>query len=1696
MRKFLVFSACLLLGIAVLLWIERGTRPAEVAPREALPDTPEVEAPQRGALTNVDDPSKGLQATVSGPTDAFSYEKTPDGRLLKRSHLVAADLITVGAGQVELRDFRYDIFTPESGAREVGATAELARARLAIDPKSGIAIDQDFPVQLRAAELRYEIGSRFAPLVLNVPELECVLAFESASSTSAVRLEGRGLSATGTGLVLERRAESITLQRDPQAKIVLEDRSIVDLASRAALVVRSRPDLGEDFAEFEVRDAARLVLSGAQALETRAERIVLIGRIERGAASRFRPSHGEAQGDVRLTLADGSASGDRLVIEFDERGKLARAALDGRPTLDIVLRGTRLENVPPELLREGETLTVRLDGAGPLEFFYGEPARFAFTGPGRMTLPAVGLTLECDGDIDGSQNAQGRLESLTARNNVRVSYEQLVLSSAQVDVRSTLDDQGRAIALLDSAGPTSINGTLGDGRPLQVVAAGGLSLERTRSAFVIPRADAVAFEIGGRKPLRARARTLRDLDVLATSFIAQGDVEVETASGRGRGETFSAQSEDSGELSGSSEEPARFDFANGSFRAQFIDASPAWLTARGRAHAHVDYREFDYDIDSDWIAVQRVQRPSGEIDIVLDAGEQVELEQVGAAGTLELSAQLLHAEASEFLDPSGGPSSYAPNFARASGNVAFELSDPKPRLNGRCGTLELRGDRSGLLEPLPGSEGKVELHGHLASRIDSFDVLARRIEFHPESISASDYEADFHGIELELGARSGDAQQRSLRAVGGFVSVDPKQILLAEGVYLGGPRNARDSWSLDAASALLRDRGDDPREDFSVSDLVAEGDVRVSTRALGRAHAQVLIAAHGSGQVSLLGSPDSETDAEALIERDATTWRSSRFDIDLISGFLRSGPGRIVGDPHSLNVWTLSYDAIEPLALEDETVQIFRQPVWSNGEVELRANWALAWIDPSEWRRLSSAPDAGDFRVPDPAARPTSALPKRLFGRFAMGASDTWLHELYLDGDVEYRVGDARKARAEGMYLDLIDGHGWVKEFVLAVNLPIGSRTYALKVHTSWIRASLDGSMAARDAVATTCDFDVPDYVMRIEEFSIKPRYRADADSDERSAADASTGQSPRRKLDGWELELKGNQLALIGDLGLPLPTIGGPLSEDYEFDREALTFGGVRLPSFGSDSKLGAFISASFSSDIGSVGKAFHWAIGKLLASGPELPPLEGRTRTHVDLHSRGIEVGFESDFRSPGLYDWSVSVDGVLDAKRDRGLVRVDEDDRSEGRAWLHTRGRVFLERGEWIDAALTRQSDAGVQAEFFEREFIAYDEHESYLHWRRASEVDYLGATAEARLETYRNEVVDQPALTWYRGRSQVGTLGSLPIVHSLRTSLDALARYEGDPRYARFLGPAFPDALGDRDVLRADAQDRIELPWSTGLAGLRVTPFVAARATGWNKNAADDGDASRAAFDIGVQLATTFWRTFDGGSRHMFTPSVQVRGDIASTDNGGAVLQFDGQDRPTDGRFVDLALRSRWENRELRSDFDIEVTQTYADQVDAALREGWLPISTRVSWLSEFLGLPYGLWHEGRYDTDRGHTDYSRTFGSVEPMNDLALELGYHTARDTVFDPADRLYNALSVGARYAFSPKWELEGRQTFSVGGGDERLASNFTVRRFGHDFVFEIDYSFIAGEGRESFSFHFTPLFSWRRDDSTLLERWREARR
>jgi hypothetical protein len=1700
MKRWMVFLIVFAIGLGILIWIQTWLGPKQQG--EAPLRTPAPPSPLTPVRTG-EDLEQGVGAAVSGPLNVRRFD-VANARVVYE--VKAQDTRSVGGDAYDLTDVRYRLFQRDGERTRLEIDAASARAMLKTHPATSF--DEQAPIALRDVEVRVPEGMPLSPLRVRVPSLEGIFAEEHFTSTELVEITGRGLRATGVGFDFLGTGGSARLVSHAQVDLTLASGMLVRLTAANGLSVRKLPDAPPGSVEIDARGSAELHFGGERPLNVWGDAIKLFGRAPPEDPNTFLATHAVADGHVRLMPTDGIFAGDHAEVQLSELGAPVSATLEGQPQIELVLRDVQDAQLPLDVPPSQSDLPVNASGAGPLTLTLTGTPSFDFQGPATLVMPSLDATLTAQQRLRGSHVEGSAYTSLTAEGGTTATLGKSRLVTDQLVLSRSLEN-GAPAGHLVATGSTVSDGVLEDGSQFHLLAREGLEYTKTPRSFLVPRAEGVEVEVRGTNGFKARAKHLSDFDGSDLSFVAQGEVEFENAEGSGSGDRLDAHGRRRAELTGSPTRKAHYRFQNGEIESDSVEYDGDRVSARHGVRTRLELEQRRYALESSWLDLTRAPDADDPklSSLDLEAGGEVVARLEDSARLLTLSSSQLSAKGRARADENGR-TTLAPGSLVASGGVEFAYQAGF-QLAGGGERLDLDEDGAGRLSAAP--EGRVHLEGTLPGDRSGFRMSGHTVGFSPEHVEAVAPEIEIQGVKSPIasGGWSLDSEKAlltvrraetappgaapppevqppsdeappkpeehtPLRVIAGAVHCDRSSILFTDGVYLGQaappigepePPSPTPSPEGGAAEGEARPQAG-PKRGVELFDLLAWGGCSLRFGPKLRARGASLYLDSASNLLSLIGAP-------AEITTPAATLVSNWFDWSLLTGFLKSGKGHLEFVQQGQPPLTLSYESLEPVEGPDSTVQVVREPVLDSGDRKLRASWALFWVDTRKWAALTQGGPGPEAQpAPPVSGRPPGA--PSLFAELDHAAVREWLREVYFEGNIEFLMAGERRVRAEALYVDLVDGHGWVRDVDFSMPTPFSARTRNFKLHADWLRHSRDGSFRAERAVVTTCDFDVPHYEIQIGNLTMKPR------PSRKAKLAAQRGEtSGLDETDGWNIGARNNAITFPNGFHLPLPQFALPMAPDFSIPKNEISVFGVRPLSFGSNAKFGTFVGFTIVQPLGWVAKQIDRL---LVGKSPDLP--EGETNYSPSYRSsRGPMLSIESTIRSEGRYWLVTNLDLVYDTGRDKGLVRVPEGDRDSFRDWFHARGRYLVSPTEWVDLVLTRQSDPGVQAEFFERDFLRYEQRENYLHWRKANGVTYWSATAEARLESFRTEVVDEPSLGFYRGRAPVGKLWGHPLLYSSNSSLAHLNRYEGDPNYE----PPFPDGLGEREVLRLDTDHRLESPMPLGALGLTATPFVESRVTAWDRGLGPGNEPTRIGVIAGVDLTTTFWRRFSGGSLHELTPLIGVRGDLGVDEQGAQPVRFDSVEDPLEGRFVDVGFRSRWSDPAKNRFMDVEVRETHADGVAPGEPSGWLPVRVNGSWLASLGSMPFGITHDARYDVSDPKTVYSRTFVGVEPIPPLEVEMGYHSATDAV---GDTLYSAYSLAARYDFSEKWALEGRETISTLSAS-RLSSSITVRRFGHDFVFEIEASVTAGEG-SSVDFNLVPLLTYRQPHLGLLDRWR----
>lgn len=1739
LKKLLVFLVLFGAGLSVLLYfVRQGEKPAPPPRRETeAKPTNFTELPVQGDGKS----TQRFGVVLDGALDFTAREDKPRAgeeadvrRPLFSVH--ADDVDALGNDVYDAKKLVILFFEPATRAVRFELKSPKSQLHLPITPDGQPALESGETVRLDNVEMTLHDGAPIVPLTLSVPHLEWRLTKEQIverfHSNDHVQLDGKGFAAEGTGLDASTTDGVLELKRSGIVRLRLEngaDATLTATGTGPIRVVRKQID-DADVLEITTTDGARLEVSEVTRppepgrresersgpVELTARTLELVGRRGAGADSEFRVVSAKARddvvahsggdtfkahhaeftftaanrfdravldGEVVLESAGDTFRGDVAEFDFDSEGHIARARVTGTPSGTLQLaKYLPSRPVAGELDRELRAASARVVGAGPLVVEFGAEKKLELTGPGRIEVPEMGFTLSAQTSLAGSVAAGGKSGKLVARGSVVGTYETSEITSDVIDLSFVMNEPGKEAVVVVTSGPTRVTSQPPGRDKFVLDARTGIEARTAGGAVSIPVAREVAIKAEGPKGFDARADLVHDLDWDARSFIAEGNVLFSNAEGDGNAERAVARGGEEIELYGTAADPARWTLARratkkgpleAEARAREIHASKDKLRASGAVDARVSAGVDEHHFKSDELTL--------ELDPPADpARPDVRTYHARANGNVEahfkapdrdgtVHCRSLAIDGRATLPEDGQAPKLASEAAvLAEGDVVLELRG-KGGLKGSGERFTYDEQRRGRLEARAGEQ--IHAAGTFGKAGLAYDMTATWLEFDDERVEASEVVV---GLDPNaLGALKPEEASATLVAMRTrHFTANTHEIVLEGDAHAEGRTGQLDkqegdeAWSVDAGTLRIRGRFERERklsrDDLQVIDATGGFKAVLGTRA--SAEGETMTGTPTRTRIE--GKPAKLHLPGAQLESNWIEYDAEKLLLSSDKGVLQPevAPGE---EP-----WSVTYESLQPFARGENTILVLRNPLFSQaakkGERQLRAGWALFWVDHAEWsKRGESAMREGTrgrglhVSVPE-TDTPQPKSEKTLAQRFLELRKEPIaqvLSELYIEGNPELTLAGDRIMRATSIYIDLKEGRGWVRDADVVQNIKIRSQPQQIRARADWMSIGPDFTLRADKAVLTTCDYDDPHYVIETGDLRMKVGSESD-----------------------FSITASKNSLRFGGAWAMPLPKFFFGQENGYPFIGEL---------NLGDSARFGASVRTALNLPLGGFGIGIGSVFGKLLDL-PDVKIPEGRWKLNAGiLGTRGVLLGTGLEYlvKEEGadgkdgrtVFHFDASIDGIPDSREDRGFVRVDPDDRPLLRNWFRVRGRWAPEAHRWWDLALSIQSDPGVQSEFFERDYLEYEQKDNYLHYRSSWDDWYFYGSAKILLED-RTDIEELPTLGIARGRTPLTHLGELPVYYLSQTDVGYLQRRDGDPLYY----PPFPDGLGDREVLRFDTLQRVEVPFDLGIAAVRATPFVEGRFTAWDRGVDDTEAPLRGAVIAGVELGTTFWRRFTNGSLHALSPTLSVRGDVVSEDAGGDPVRFDDVEDPIEGTFVDFTLHSRWWRPSSKQRFDVELTGTYGMDLPNGAPDELQPLAALAEFLTFAGEVPIGFTHDGRYDTETGNTVYSRTFVGCEPVRDWGIEMGYHLGRDA---SEAVLYEAATLGVRYRASQKWELEAQQSYSF-TDESRLDNSFTLRRFGHDFVMEVDLRYRAGEGT-SFNMNFKPLFAWKRSSLGLIDRW-----
>jgi hypothetical protein len=1551
----------------------------------------------------------------------------------------------------------------EDGGLETRVVAREASMRIQ-SARGGAAIAEGEPVRLREATVRLERGGPLAPVTVELPEATYDVARRRLESQTNVRVLGDGLFGSGNGLVASREEQRLELLRDGALRLRTDERTVVELRAlgEGSIALRRAPDRGGvERVEVRLGAGGELTARGEREIVVRGQSIALDGRVveteeteeavetgEGGTRARraFVPEYAKIVGGVTFTRDEETVTGGEAEIFFDASGSVQRLRV-----LDEPVARARLV-LDTDGGAAAEPVEVTLSGPGPMELGYSAEsplASFRLPGPAVIEAAEAGLRLEAADLVEGEFWGRG-LARLFLRGEVLGSFEDTSFEGRDVVVRGSNLEEPRRRVLLDTEAPSRVGGFSDAGEPFEVRSRGALALEVVRDRARLVSASEVTVRLGEERVFELEAGRLLDLDPDARSFVAEDGVSYRTPEGSGRARRAVGHSSEHIELFGDGEQPATFELDTresrsldlGTLAATRLDVRPTRVFAEEAVRVRLEDGAQRVEVDARWfeLLLPEGRRPGSPTPFEFTARglERARLEREGAT-TVFLAETV--SGSGVLIERDGGEAEVLLADLRAEGDARLEHEGEGGRFRARGSRVRWTPGGAARLEADPGE--RVEARGRFQEEGLPYILSANWIEYRSDSIQALYPEITLDRPAALPGPLGGRAAVDLHSGGAEWMTADAAGILLAGAARFSGVTSEGEAVDLTAGSMHLLRSEDGPERTRGAQELLAwDGfELRVEERFQGTGEVLEL----GYEVLRLEGRPARVEVGGFVWESDNIVYDVQRVLITTDQGVLRGAPGT------SAEGWVATYESLQPYETADQTMMVMRSPVMRSEGRELRGSWATLWLDRDEWLEktrawLGEEPPPRPEVPPPPVSTPQEEEPRAptLFGRFDAASASRVLKELYLEGDIEYSVDGERKALMDALYVDLVLGHGWIQGAELFIDARAGSLESRLAVRADWLRHSADGSLHADQAEVTSCGFAEPHYFVSTKNLRLTP------------VGEGSTV---------WDVLLEDNSVVFDNGLSVPLPRV------HYKSDGKGRpTFGGLRA---GSSARFGSFIEAQIDVD---VTEAVAEGVAPLL--GVEAEDIDSSYGLRASYYaSRGLLL--DQRFKVTAGEDvWlNAYLDGIYDQGEDRGFLRYKTDDTGELRWQLWTVGRYGIAEDEWLDLQLSKQSDPGFQAEFQESQFVRYERRDTFLRWRKANGALYTSAIARLRSDDFRNEVERLPEAGALRGLAPFAEVAGQPLLYSGSADAGYLRIRQAEETPISPFDPDLDPALGDREYLRADTRHRVESPFDTGVAGVRVSPYAALAGTAWSEGVEDQDAPARGAAIAGVEARTHLFSTWRHGIVHTVLPFVGFRGHLATVEEGDTPIRVDPRDGPLEGNVTDLGLRTRWRVPGGARHLDLSFRASHAQDTGAGNPEGWLPARVLGEYLAVYRGVPFALNHDALYDLDDGLTPLSVTSLSVLPLPDVGVEISYNRGLD---DQEQVLFDAVGLGARWDASRKWQLEGRHSISR-LDNQALSTNVVVRRLGHDFVFEVVYGYRSGEGGSSIAFRYRPLLGWK---------------
>ncbi len=1605
--------------------------------------------------------------------------------------------------------------------------AQKVRGQLDVNEGGGVQnVGGEQDLEMRGVEVDVLTGHALAPFRLTASNMRATadLNHFAADGEEPVVLTGQGLQAKGWNLTMDRSSGQVDFLGGGEFEFQEKGGDTIRFETEKGTPLHfTHTKQGEtDRFQLRVLGGGVLSVSGENDWTVKSQGLTL--QVTKDASGQYILDQLDTSGMVRATRGDDVFSGGGVRLVQSGVGTLLDLHIANNPMAEL-------------LLDESQSTKVEIRGSGPMVVHAedkkseSEQAELELRGGGSILFPREQNPLEVTfrEKLTLWVDRLHQSGTFAVRGRVHISQGKAWLSTDVLD--SIVWSAQNQVIDVTCEGSTKAGLHGSEHGDLDFEASQGAMLQVKGESWKFPQASGVYTTHLGNTPLEIRADEVRDLDWDTHQFRAWGNVSMQNPLGSMECDRIQAHGDEHLSLFGTPNNPAELDLISGTsivkdilsgnLTAVEIQLKLDEIVCVGQVEANLDTNQGKLHYSSDRLVVN-VDRPEtgpeevrifseGSTDFRWDVedGEQFRL----TCADLHLNGQgqlsELHNDVSELEDsePSlfslraedvsnmswisdentrtivgksiamdgsvaviKGRRKAQVRLLRAEGGFAYMETGGR-RLDATGESLEFDGE-SKQFKVKPAKGGKILATGLLPQMALPFRITSTSLSISETELLAENPELYVNLSLLPVGEKGVQALSESyFRA--DRLRATPNLLKFTGGVLVKGTDLTGAPLKLRAQRLTLegdlRSVTDEEMDLQAMDEMRAEGGFELEYGNLARAHGEKFVILPSLLLMTGTSRQRVRLELDGLyLETERLEANLDDFLITTDRGVMRGGQGK--------DEWSLEYASLQPIQRGGETMFAMASPAYSQDSRTARSNWAMVWINLEKWRDRGRAalwgeplPDKQDWR---PHEVPNAARPDLIQNFLASLASEDLPHyvrAVLLEGDVEASIQDRRFVRADSLYADVSGCQAWLEQAEISKLLRLRDQDHKLRIKTNLLVAHADGSLRANKATITSCDHEEPHYVVEVGKLRLLPR------KDQR-----------------WKFSAVDNRIAFQNGMGLPMPSIRNVILDSqggFEgFENEQGEVTTVENIALQNTPRFGTILGTSLAYDIGSV--------GKVVASALQFDSDKVRGRWRVEgswLSSRGPLLGLGLQLRERGREGakqeefWlDVYARGIPDDGKDRGMVRVPANETSTIRHWINVRGRYPFGDRQWLDVVFNQQGDAGVQAEFFQKDYQRFEERESYVHWRKARDGHFFNARVQVQPDDFRTEVERKPSVGAFRGLAELFRVGSLPVNYSASADVEHLTRREGDPRFEHeFLNASgIADGLGERSTLRADSSHRIEIPIPTGIRGTKLTPFVDGRFTAWDKGVDPTDNPSRFAIFGGARLQGIFTRA-SGVAYHTLIPRIEVAHELDLEHSGGSLVGFDSVEDALDGDRIEVGVRSLWHRPDQKHwlDFDASVSHRMN-------REGALPDTEQLRFLggarTQFGSVPVGFEQDLRQDLESKKTLYSRTILAVQPTESLLMQLGHQHGWE---ETGGGIFETASLDMRFRISQKWELGVTNYTNIQDGGS-LASEFTLRRFSHDFVLELEVTRYAGEGGTGIGLNFAPLLAWKPSSLGILDR------